>query len=383
MRQATKSIQFKFKVSQVTKDASGECIIEGYANTSTKDRVGDVVLPKAFEKCLPTYLKNPVLLMNHDWNDVAGRVIHAEITDKGLFVKARVSDTRPDVKTLVKEGCLSTFSIGYNELDADMDEGTQTKIVKELELLEISIVSVPANTEAMFTQVAEKVPEPAEEQEPRDEEKPKGEEKGKSKSAGELKTFITAVKSVVGKDLGDTGIIAVIDYFNSNEEIMTKDELLKELRKSLPEPKAAKADEAAPADKPADGQAPSDDDAMKALMSKINAIAEALAQMMEKLDKLEQAEADEASEDQAEDSAEKPADEGKADDKPKDEEKPMKDDEEEKAENDVKPADKPGSAEDEKDKEDKDKEDMSAEDAEKAIADLDRELKELEDAENA
>src|SRR3990170_2044149 len=77
----------------VAKDASGEVVIEGYANTATKDRVGDVVLPKAFEKSLPTYLKNPVLLENHDWEKVAGRVISAQITDKGLYIKARISDT--------------------------------------------------------------------------------------------------------------------------------------------------------------------------------------------------------------------------------------------------------------------------------------------------
>lgn len=377
MNKPSKSYRFKFKVTNVTKDASGECVIEGYANTSTKDRVGDVVLPSAFEKSLSTYMSNPVLLRDHDWTDVAGKVIHAEITDKGLFVKARVSDTRPDVKTLVREGCLSTMSIGYNELDADMDESTQTKIVKELELLEISIVSVPANTEAKFTVVSEEKA-PAEEQEPTDEEKPKGEEKT-SKSAGQLKNFIAAVKSAIGKDIGDSGIIAVIDYFNSNEELMTKEELLKELRKSLPEPKSAK-DDATGAAKPATDK-PADDgdagDAMKALMSKINAIAEALAQMMEKLDSLEKDES-------AEGDSDKPADDAeKAKDKPKADEEDMKDDEDAKGDNDKRDADKPDSAEDEKDKEDKDKEDMSADDAEKAIAEIDKQLKELEDAENA
>ena len=41
-------------------DASGKMVIKGFANTSDKDRVGDVVLPSAFEKSLAEYLENPV-----------------------------------------------------------------------------------------------------------------------------------------------------------------------------------------------------------------------------------------------------------------------------------------------------------------------------------
>lgn len=147
----TKRLDFNLESGVVTKDASGDCMIEGYANTSSKDRVGDVVKPTAFTKSLETYMKNPVLLVNHDWNDPCGVVTAAEVTDKGLMIKAKISNTREDIKTLIREGCLRTFSIGYNEVDSEYDESTKTKYVKELELLEISVVTVPANTEAMFT----------------------------------------------------------------------------------------------------------------------------------------------------------------------------------------------------------------------------------------
>ena len=51
-----------------TKDAAGGFIIEGFANTTTKDRVGDVVLASAFAKSLATYLTNPIILAgaHHD-----------------------------------------------------------------------------------------------------------------------------------------------------------------------------------------------------------------------------------------------------------------------------------------------------------------------------
>ena len=40
-------------IKHVSKDASGKMIIKGFANTADRDRVGDVVLPSAFEKSLP------------------------------------------------------------------------------------------------------------------------------------------------------------------------------------------------------------------------------------------------------------------------------------------------------------------------------------------
>lgn len=149
---ADKAIEFTFK-SIVTKGASGELFIEGYANTVDRDRVADIVDPKAFSKSLPQYMQNPVLMENHDWTKVAGKIVTAEIDKKGLKVRARISDTREDLKTLIREGCLSTMSIGFNELQSDYDEKSKTKYIKDLELLEISVVSIPANPEAKFVPV--------------------------------------------------------------------------------------------------------------------------------------------------------------------------------------------------------------------------------------
>jgi HK97 family phage prohead protease len=327
MKSAVKRLDFQVQNSYFTKDASGDCIIEGYANTSSKDRVGDVVLPEAFEKTLAVFMTNPVLLANHDWNDCCGVVLSAEITDKGLFVKARISDTREDIKTLVREGCLRTFSIGYNEVVADFDEATKTKYIKELELLEISIVTVPANAEALFS-VQDTKNEPAD-----------GKKSAVTKTAKALQDFIADVKTAAGKDLDGTEVSAVCAYFISNEEIMTKKELIELLKKksapiaTAPVQEAGKAEAAAaPAAAPADGAKPEGGDmmeALKQLAAKMDAIAQGLAQLLE-------AEKNEDAEDAAEDSDkkpedDKPADEGKGDKKPKDDEDEMSDEETEKA----------------------------------------------------
>lgn len=140
-------------LKQVQKDASGKILIKGYANTPDRDRVGDVVLPKAFEKSLAEYMENPVVLFQHNWDKIIGKCIKAEVTDEGLYVEIEISGAKDvdDVRTKIAEGSLKTFSIGYNELDADFDEASGCNIVKELELLEISVVTIPCNPKAKFT----------------------------------------------------------------------------------------------------------------------------------------------------------------------------------------------------------------------------------------
>lgn len=354
MKTASKHLNFDFQVTSVTKDASGECIIEGYANTSTKDRVGDIVLPKAFEKSLPNYLDNPVLLENHNWDKIAGVTQTAEITDKGLFIRARISDTRPDLKTQVRERCLRTFSIGYNELDADYDESTKTKVVKELELLEISIVSVPANPEAKFQEVSgnQAIEAPketssaasaAEASQSSDAEAAKAIAEGYSKDQaeaivfhkvnkiakplGKLLSFIETVKNVCDiEELDQPTVLACCEHYKSDKEpLMTKIELIKALKEKIKSaaeavvppataPATAKADGA-----PAGAEAPkaSSDDIGKAL----TAIAEKLGQIADGVAQLLEMEGKEDAEDAAEDGADAnpkpgdkpaPADDGKA-----------------------------------------------------------------------
>ncbi len=151
-------------VKHVTKSADGKMVIKGFANTADKDRIGDVVLPSAFVKSLPEYMDNPVILFQHNWDKVIGKCIKADVItegeQKGLYIECEISGAGDvaDVKTKILEGSLKTFSIGYNELVADFDESAGANIVKELELLEISVVTIPCNPKAKFTveQVADK-----------------------------------------------------------------------------------------------------------------------------------------------------------------------------------------------------------------------------------
>ncbi len=125
--------------------------INGYASTNEVDRAGDVIPSSVWEAGMKNYLKNPVVLAYHDHDDPVGRVTEHKIDEKGLWVKARISAAATEVFNLVKDGVLSAFSVSFRVLDAAYDSVTELFVVKELELLEISVVSVPCNQDTLFS----------------------------------------------------------------------------------------------------------------------------------------------------------------------------------------------------------------------------------------
>jgi HK97 family phage prohead protease/HK97 family phage major capsid protein len=125
--------------------------IEGYANTTDVDRSGDVIPKTVWESGIQNYLKNPIILAYHDHDEPIGRMVDYRIEDRGLFIKARISAAAEDVFNLVKDGVLTAFSVGFIIKDATYDSVTDLFIIKELELLEVSVVSVPANQDSTFS----------------------------------------------------------------------------------------------------------------------------------------------------------------------------------------------------------------------------------------
>lgn len=132
-------------------DSSPDSVyIEGYASTTDRDRSGDVVSATAWKKGLENYLKNPIILAYHDHDDPVGRMVEHRIDARGLWIKARIS-AAAEIYELVRDKILTAFSIGFKVMDADYDKSADVFIIKELELVEISIVSVPANQNTLFS----------------------------------------------------------------------------------------------------------------------------------------------------------------------------------------------------------------------------------------
>lgn len=134
---------------------------EGYASTHYNvDEGGDRVEQGAFDRSLARYKarnQRPKMLFMHDPSKVIGIWDELYQDDKGLFVKGRLlKETQLGAETLalMRAGAIDSMSIGYRVI-ADSYEGTnsEVRVLKELDLFEVSIVTFPMNTEARVTGV--------------------------------------------------------------------------------------------------------------------------------------------------------------------------------------------------------------------------------------
>ena len=139
-----------FKALGETDD--GGIDIKGSASTNALDRAGDIIEPEAWTKGgLENYKGNPVLLFNHDYNRPIGRATGLEVTKNGLEISGRISKAAGEIKDLVKDGVLGAFSVGFRVKDADYMTETDGYKIKEGELFDVSVVSVPCNQGATFS----------------------------------------------------------------------------------------------------------------------------------------------------------------------------------------------------------------------------------------
>ena len=142
---------FYYSTKFTKQDGEDDSItIEGYASTVDKDRHGDVVPGSVWQRGLNDYLKNPVILAYHDHTKPVGKMIDHRVDERGLWIKAKISDAAGDIYKLIKKGILSAFSIGFMIKDAEYNAAAEVFLVKDLELHEISVVSVPANQNTLF-----------------------------------------------------------------------------------------------------------------------------------------------------------------------------------------------------------------------------------------
>ena len=136
------------------KKGSKSLKIAGYANTTAKDRAGDVVTAQAWAKGVENYRRNPVLLYQHKHDNPIGRVDKITVDKKGIFVEAAVSEAAEKnhgVQTLIKDGALKSFSVGFRVKDGKYNSNDDTMMITDVELLEISVVSVPCNQDSLFS----------------------------------------------------------------------------------------------------------------------------------------------------------------------------------------------------------------------------------------
>jgi len=148
--------------------------LNGFASTGDIDRVKDKVLPTAFTKTLPLFMKNPVMLLQHDDDKVIWKFTDANVKSNGLEVVGEVMYDTDGCMQKIADGVLWAFSIGFftkayqyedslGHVIYKNDEGLMPgyswddvysqdtiRVITELDLVEISVVATPANPYALF-----------------------------------------------------------------------------------------------------------------------------------------------------------------------------------------------------------------------------------------
>jgi len=127
--------------------------VRGYASTPDLDRQDELITWEALKKVEDHLVKNSTLFFDHNYGKPIGRVVKSKVDEVGLFIEAYISKTQPDIRTLIEEGILNRFSIGGRilEMEPAPDLGKEAARVLDLELFEVSLVGVPANSEAKVT----------------------------------------------------------------------------------------------------------------------------------------------------------------------------------------------------------------------------------------
>lgn len=124
-----------------------EGIIEGIASTPATDRMGDIVEPKGAEFKLPL-----PFLWQHNSREPLGHVISAKVTDAGIAIKAKIMrGVLPEIDRaweLIKAGLVRGLSIGFRGIEQADIKGTWGVRFLKWEWLELSAVTIPANSEA-------------------------------------------------------------------------------------------------------------------------------------------------------------------------------------------------------------------------------------------
>lgn len=151
----------------------------GYAAVfSVIDRVYDSIEPGAFADSLQSFAENAIVLFNHDSNLPIGQVRTIIEDSIGLYCECEFSatETAQRVRQLIAEGTIKKLSVQFRIKRAERWSEDELKLrlgrtwnemtaderniallygrkILEAELLEISPVSIPANTKTRIVQV--------------------------------------------------------------------------------------------------------------------------------------------------------------------------------------------------------------------------------------
>lgn len=132
----------EYKAIQNIKEENG--IFYGYASVfNVEDSYNDIILNGAFKKSLKNKnIADIELLWEHDKQKPIGKFNIIREDSVGLYVEGKIDDISK--YSYIKSSFINGLSIGYKVDDCYFDDKGR-RILKDVNLIEISVVNYPAN----------------------------------------------------------------------------------------------------------------------------------------------------------------------------------------------------------------------------------------------
>lgn len=149
--------QFGFKADAVNDDGT----FSGYGSVfGTLDSYREIVAPGAFLESIAHIKASgdplPALWQHSSYEPIGGYTSLAEdshgLKVEGFLLKDEISRAK-EAYTLMKRRVIRGLSIGYYVLEDSWNEKDRIRTLEKLELVEISIVTFPANQDALIDDV--------------------------------------------------------------------------------------------------------------------------------------------------------------------------------------------------------------------------------------
>jgi len=141
-------------------------VIEGYASMEGADRNDPVIIisREAMKDSEDDLKENSTVFLEHQRFERIGKVLDSKVDKKGLWVKILISKTAKDVWKQIQEGVLNALSIGAKILESikkiDRELGKLVEIVTKMEILEVSLVGLPAHPDTKIISWREEALQP-------------------------------------------------------------------------------------------------------------------------------------------------------------------------------------------------------------------------------
>ena len=143
---------FRFELKSLAE--TGE--IEGFASTYDVDRGGDQVMRGAFAKSVAAQPDGIPMLWSHHVDEPIGRWTELTENASGLHVKGKLLLALAKAREtyeLLRAQVVTGLSIGYKTVRADWDQNIGARLLKEIDLFEISICVFGMNPNARIIAV--------------------------------------------------------------------------------------------------------------------------------------------------------------------------------------------------------------------------------------